>query len=115
MGATKVVTLRLTDDMIARVDAVVATGFENRSDALRSLIDAGIDKDALDLKIQQIGQDVEEKLFRMMHVVEMLYQLTYINTSLAVNERDDLKAKLPGFKTMANEDLVNSLIKKFGE
>jgi metal-responsive CopG/Arc/MetJ family transcriptional regulator len=112
---TKAITIRLPDDLLARVDAVVETGFDNRSDALRTLIETGIDKDALDARIQEMGQDIDEKLTRMMHVVEMLYQLTYINTSATLDGHEALKAKIPALRAGANQELATAMIEKFGE
>jgi Arc/MetJ-type ribon-helix-helix transcriptional regulator len=107
----KVISLRLNDNLVDRIDAVAKNGFVNRSDALRYLVESGLDHDALAVRIQEL----ESKFDRALHVIEMLYQLTYINTVIGVDGRDDLKLKLPAIKTKANEELVSSLIKKFGE
>lgn len=111
MDSMKVISLRLNEHLADRVEAIAKNGFENRSDALRYLVESGLDHDALALRIQEL----EHKFDRALHVIEMLYQLSYINTVIGVDGRDDLKSKLPSIKLKANEELVSSLIKKFGE
>lgn len=111
MDSMKVISLRLGEHLVEKIDEVVKKGFGNRSDALRYLVEAGIDHDVLALRMQ----DIEGKIDRLSYVVEMLYQLSYINTVIGVDGRDDLKAKLSSIKVKANEELVSALIKKFGE
>ena len=111
MDPTRVISIRLNENLVDKIDEVAKNGFENRSDALRYLVESGLDHDALAVRIEEL----ETKFDRALHVIEMLYQLTYINTVIGVDGKEDLKAKLPAIKVKANEELVSSLIKKFGE
>lgn len=111
MSAAKVVTVRLPKELLERVDALVDAGFDNRSDALRTLVESGIDKDAIHLRLQ----DLEAKLSRLMHVAEKQYQLTYVAAMIAKDGKNEIDAKIPEFRSLANQSLTTSLVDKFGE
>ena len=108
---SQLVTVRLSEELLERVDAVQETGFGNRSDTLRTLIESGIEHDALNLRMQ----DLEEKLDRLMHIAEQQFKISYINVLIAKEGKNDLAEKMPVFQDKANQALATSLVGKFGE
>ena len=83
MDAMKVVSLRLSDGLMGQVDELATRGKESRSDTLRALVEGGLDRNFL---LEKIGS-LENKLDRIMLVLEMNYQIGYIATMVACEER----------------------------
>ena len=106
-----IVTVRLSEELLARVEAQQETGFDNRSDTLRTLIELGIERDKIHLRMQ----DLEEKLDRLMHIAEQQYKISYLTALMAKEGRKDIEEKMSDFQAAATQALATTLVKKFGE
>ncbi|MBC3864321.1 hypothetical protein H8K32_19655 [Undibacterium jejuense] len=116
MSESKVITTRLPNDLLDNIDELVKDKFDNRSEAMRSLLELGIDRNCVLERIER----VEQKLERLLVVAEAQYQHSYISTIFLLESGNDaLKEKmmnsLPDIKSTANRMLAKILVERFGE
>ena len=127
------VSLRLSDELMRQIDELATRGKESRSDTLRALIEGGLDRNSLLEKTESL----ENKLNRMMVVMEMNYQISYIGTMVACEDRKSIISRnavgpdgvieecltqervapemINVYRDKANRSIVTAVVGKFGE
>lgn len=123
MPELKIVTIRLPDELLEQVDQLTESGFESRSDAVRFLIQEGLDKDAIKQQLDYL----QSSLNRMSFIMEWIFKSTFAATSVAQEMREIenkegrllVKAidpqKVIDAMELSKKVLVTELVKKFGE
>lgn len=133
MNVTKVVSLRLSGELIETVDELATRGKESRSDTLRTLVEDGLEKNIILEKINSL----ENKLERIMMVLEMTYQIGFIGTSVACEDRQAIinrnsinqngvieesfnqerisSERISAYRDKANQRLIEKIVSRFGE
>lgn len=116
MSKSKVITTRLPNDLLDNIDGLVEDKFDNRSEAIRSLLELGIDRTSVLERIER----VEQKLERLLVVSEAQYQHSYISTIFLLESGDEalkerMRNSLPDIKSTANQMLAKILVERFGE
>ena len=114
MRPLKQVGLRLTDDLLARVDELQGNpgeGHASRSESLRQLIEAGLDRHVLGQRLTEI----EGRLDRMDHVLERTHHLSFMCFKMLLKGNDTFKDQLDAEMSAARTALANSLVGRFGK
>ena len=114
MRPLKQVGLRLTEDLLARVDELQGDpgeGHASRSESLRQLIEAGLDRHALGLRLT----DIESRLDRIDHILERTHHLSFMCFQMLIRNRPDFKDQLDQEMSTSKTSLANSLIDRFGK
>lgn len=123
MADLKIVTIRLPEDQLEQVDRLTESGFESRSDAVRYLIQEGLDKDAIKVQLDYL----ETSLNRMSFIMEWIFKSSFTAAAVAQEPREIEKAgdKLVlkpvvaerggELMELASKVLVTELVKRFGE
>ncbi len=118
-----VFNVRLPQDLLEQVDRLTESGFESRSDAVRSLIQEGLDKEAIKAQLDYL----QASLNRMSFIMEWIFKSSFTAAAVAQEPREIEKTgdKLI-LKAVAGERggelmelsskvLVTELVKRFGE
>ncbi len=123
MTDPKMIGVRLPAELLEQVDQLTEKGFESRSDALRYLIQEGLDKE----EIKQRLDYFQNSLNRMSFIMEWIFKSTFAATSVAQESREIenkegrllVKAidpqKVIDAMELSKKVLVTELVKKFGE
>lgn len=116
MSESKVITIRLPNDLLDNIDELVKEKFDNRSEAMRSLLELGIDRNSVVARIE----DIERKLDRLMIVCEAQFQQSHISNMLILNSIDknkklELLSGMYEIQQNAKASLARLLLDKFGE
>ena len=114
MRPLKQVGLRLTEDLLARVDELQGgpgEGHASRSESLRQLIEVGLDRQALDQRLIEI----EQHLGRMDHVLERTHHLSFMCFRMLIQSNDRFKDQLEQEMSASKTALANSLVNRFGQ
>ena len=111
MTPLKQVGLRLTEELLERVDALQGEGHSSRSESLRHLIEMGLERAAAADRIAQL----EARLERQEHILERTHHTAFLCFRMLVKERPDFKAALDQEIAVAKSSLANSLVDRFGQ
>jgi Arc/MetJ-type ribon-helix-helix transcriptional regulator len=112
MEPFKILSLRLPAELLEQVDehAERVGGDANRSFVLRSLIEAGLEKTRLEVRISEM----EGSISRLMHVVEKSYLMGYMGARILNDANEVTKEKRDEITDEASRLLVKTLVEKFG-
>ena len=111
MPPLKQVGLRLTQELLERVDALQSEGHDSRSESLRHLIEVGLERDHTGRRLA----DVEAKLERLDHVLERTHHLAFMCYRMLVKDREDFKVLVDQEMAASRTALANSLVNRFGK
>ena len=111
MTPLKQVGLRLTPEQLAQVDAMQSDGHTSRSESLRHLIQAGLERDRVDRHLSAL----DARLDRLSHVVERSHHLAYIAFRILHRAHPELQLQLDQEMATAKTSLANSLVDRFGQ
>ncbi len=111
MRPLKQVGLRLTEDLLARVDEHQEAAGDSRSETLRRLVEMGLDRDRIDRKLTA----VETRLDRLDVVFERIHQLVYITAGGLLEISPKMAQNMETLRTKAKSDLANLLVNHFGQ
>lgn len=123
MSDPKMIGVRLPLEVLEQVDQLAESSFENRSDAVRHLIQEGLDKEAIKAQLDYL----QASLNRMSFIMEWIFKSSFTAAAVAQEPREIEKTgdKLI-LKAVAGERggelmelsskvLVTELVKRFGE
>ena len=113
MRPLKQVGLRLTEDLLAQVDALQGDpgeGHASRSESLRQLIEAGLDRHALGQRLTEL----EGRLDRIDHLLERTHHLSFMCFRMLIRGNPEFKAQLDTEMSASKTALANSLVDRFG-
>lgn len=114
MRPLKQVGLRLTEDLLARVDELQGdqgAGHESRSESLRHLIETGLERHALGQRLTEI----ESRLDRIDHILERTHHLGFMCFQMLIRGNPEFKDQLGQEMSASKTALANSLVDRFGQ
>jgi len=123
MSDPKMIGVRLPLEVLEQVDQLAESSFENRSDAVRHLIQEGLDKEAIKAQLDYL----QASLNRMAFIMEWIFKTSFTAAVIAeesreiekVGEKLVLKAVAGNrggeLMELAKKLLVTELVKRFGE
>lgn len=111
MTPLKQVGLRLTPEQLVQVDALQSEGHASRSESLRYLVEAGLERHATERHLSSI----DARLDRLAHVLERTHHLAFICFRALNREHPELRAQLDEQMAAAKTSLANSLVAHFGK
>ena len=111
MTPLKQVGLRLTPEQLAQVDAMQSDGHTSRSESLRHLIEAGLDR----ARVERHLSAVDARLDRLSHVIERTHHVAYLCFRVLHRAHPELQLQLDQEMAAAKTSLANSLVDRFGQ
>ena len=111
MKPLKQVGLRLTEELLEQVDALQAEGHESRSESLRHLIEAGLERDAIGKRLAAL----EDQMARMSHVLERTHHVAFMCFRMLRWDKREFPGAMEDEMAAARTSLANSLVDRFGK